>query len=162
MDIVGLLRNSVGTKYTLIVCDYAIQYTEAFPLKKIKARQSVNFLIQLFSRVSIPKEIFTYHSTNFTSSFLKEVYSVLGIRGTKISSHHPKTDGLVERFNKTHKSMLRKFMNDSGWVAFWPMDILKEAWEGPMPQQKCSMLLFVLKKRDKLDQLQELANENLV
>lgn len=74
MDIVGLLEwSSVGTKYILVVCDYAIQYTKAFLLKKIKARQIVNCLIQLFSRVSIPKEIFTYHGTNFTSSFLKEV-----------------------------------------------------------------------------------------
>lgn len=124
MDIVGPLeRSSGGHKYILVVCDYATRYPEAFPLKKIKARQVVNCLIQLFSRVGIPTEIITDQGTNFTSKLLKEVYSLLGIRGVKTSPYHPQTDGLVERFNKTLKSMLRKFVADTGsdwdqWLPF--------------------------------------------
>lgn len=41
------------------------------------------------------------------------------------------------------------------------MDFLKEAWEGPIPQQQCSEFAFVLKMRDKLDQFQELASNHL-
>lgn len=41
----------------------------------------------------------------------------------KTSPYHPQTDGLVERFNKTLKSMLRKFVTDTGsdwdqWLPF--------------------------------------------
>lgn len=80
MDIVGPLeRSSSGHKYILVVCDYATRYPEAFPLKKIRARQIVNCLIQLFSRVGIPTEIITDQGTNVTSKLLKEVYSLLGI-----------------------------------------------------------------------------------
>jgi len=194
MDIVGPLeRSSAGHRYILVVCDYATRYPEAFPLRKIKARQIVNCLIQLFSRVGIPREIITDQGTNFTSSLLKQIYHMLGIQGVKTSPYHPQTDGLVERFNKTLKSMLRKFVNDTGsdwdqWLPFLlfayrevpqastgfspfqllyghavrgPMDVLKEAWEGPVPQQQCSELSYVLKMRDKLDQFQELANDNL-
>uniref|UniRef100_A0A3P9LY71 Gypsy retrotransposon integrase-like protein 1 n=1 Tax=Oryzias latipes TaxID=8090 RepID=A0A3P9LY71_ORYLA len=124
MDIVGPLeRSSAGHKYILVVCDYATRYPEAFPLKRIKARQIVNCLIQLFSRVGIPCEIITDQGTNFTSNLLKDVYRLLGIRGVKTSPYHPQTDGLVERFNKTLKSMLRKFVNDTGsdwdqWLPF--------------------------------------------
>lgn len=39
---------------------------------------------------------------------------MLGIQGVKTSPYHPQTDGLVERFNNTLKSMLRKFVNDAG------------------------------------------------
>lgn len=84
MDIVGPIeRSSAGHKYILVVCDYATKYPEAFPLKKTKARQIVNCLIQLISRVGIPKEIITDQGTNFTSNLLKEVYNWLGIQGVK-------------------------------------------------------------------------------
>lgn len=193
MDIVGPLeRSSAGHRYILVICDYATRYPEAFPLKKIKARQIVNCLIQLFSRVGLPKEIITDQGTNFTSSLLKQVYQLLGIRGVKTSPYHPQTDGLVERFNKTLKSMLRKFVAASGsdwdqWLPFLlfayrevpqastgfspfqllyghsvrgPLDVLKEAWEGPTSNQGCNELSYVLKMRDKLEQFKELAYEN--
>lgn len=67
MDIVGPLeRSRTGNRYILVVTDYATRYPEAFPLKNIKMRQIVNALIQLFSRVGIPKVIITDQGTNFT------------------------------------------------------------------------------------------------
>lgn len=41
------------------------------------------------------------------------------------------------------------------------MDVLKEAWEGSMSEQRFSELSHVLKMRDKLEHFQELANNNL-
>lgn len=43
-----------------------------------------------------------------------------------------------------------------------PLDVLKEAWEGSTPGKQCTSLSYVLKMRDKLEQLQELANSHLV
>uniref|UniRef100_A0A3B3YYE4 ribonuclease H n=1 Tax=Poecilia mexicana TaxID=48701 RepID=A0A3B3YYE4_9TELE len=195
MDIVGPLeRSSSGHRYILVVCDYATRYPEAFPLRRVKARQIANCLVQLFSRVGIPREILTDQGSNFTSNLLKEVYKLLGITGVKTSPYHPQTDGLVERFNKTLKSMLKKFVKDSGkdwdqWLPFLlfayrevpqastgfspfqllyghtvrgPLDVLKEAWEGTRPEKQCTSLSYVLKMRDKLEQFQELAHNNLV
>uniref|UniRef100_A0A8C6LCR8 ribonuclease H n=1 Tax=Nothobranchius furzeri TaxID=105023 RepID=A0A8C6LCR8_NOTFU len=194
MDIVGPLeRSSSGHRYILVVCDYATRYPEAFPLKKVKARQIANCLIQMFSRVGVPREILTDQGTNFTSKLLREVYALLGVTGIKTSPYHPQTDGLVERFNKTLKSMLRKFVKNSGkdwdhWLPFLlfayrevpqastglspfqllyghhvrgPLDILKEAWEGVRSDELCTSLAYVLKMRDKLDHLQELAHSHL-
>lgn len=124
MDIVGPLeRSSAGHRYILVVCDYATRYPEAFPLRKIKACQIANCLIQMFLRVGIPKEIITDQGSNFTSNLLREIYKLLGIRGVKTSPYHPQTDSLVECFNKTLKSMLRKFVEDLGadwdqWLPF--------------------------------------------
>ncbi|KAF7643600.1 hypothetical protein LDENG_00236720 [Lucifuga dentata] len=108
--VVSSERSSTGYRYILVVCDYATRYPEAFPLKNIKAWQIVNCFIQLFSRVGIPKEIIMDQGTNFTSQLLKDVYSLLGIHGVKTSPYHSQTDGLVERFNKTLKAMLRRFV----------------------------------------------------
>mgnify|MGYP000091361383 CR=1 FL=1 len=111
MDVVGPLeRSRAGHRYILVLCDYATRYPEAFPLRNTKARQVANCLIQLFSRVGIPKEVLTDQGTNFTSRSLKQVYSMLGIRGIRTTPYHPQTDGLVERFNQTLKSVLRKFV----------------------------------------------------
>ncbi|KAG1936368.1 gag-pol fusion protein [Pimephales promelas] len=53
---------------------------------------------------------------------LYQVYKLLGIRAIKTTPYHPQTDGLVERFNQTLKSMLRKFVSKSGsdWDQWLP------------------------------------------
>lgn len=68
INVVGPLERSwTGNRYILVVCDYAIQYPEAFPVKKVKTRQIFNALTQLFSRVGIPREILLDQGTNFMS-----------------------------------------------------------------------------------------------
>ncbi|XP_067288440.1 uncharacterized protein [Pseudorasbora parva] len=123
MDIVGPLeRSRVGNRYILVVADYATRYPEVFPLRNIKTRQVVNALVQLFSRVGLPKEIITDQGTNFTSRLMKQVCSMLRIHPIQTTPYHPQTDGMVERFNQTLKSMLRKFVSDTGadWDQWLP------------------------------------------
>ena len=123
MDIVGPLeRSKNGNKYVLVICDYATRYPEAIPLRSIEAKKIANELVKLFSRVGIPKEILTDQGSNFTSKLLKEIYQMLSIKGVTTSPYHPQTDGLVERFNGTLKSMIRKFVDEDprGWDEMLP------------------------------------------
>lgn len=123
MDIVGPLeRSSTGNRYILVICDYATRYPEAFPLRSVKARHVANCLLQLFSRVGVAKEILTDCGTNFLSKLLHQVYQLLGVKGIKTTPYHPQTDGLVERYNKTLKDMLRKFVSSTGadWDQWLP------------------------------------------
>jgi len=78
--------------------------------------------VQLFSRVGVPREVLTDQGTNFMSLLLKRVYQLLGIRAIKTTPYHLQTDGLVQRFNQTLKSMLRKFVSKSGsdWDQWLP------------------------------------------
>ncbi len=46
------------------------------------------------------------------SRTLKELYELLGIKSIRTSVYHPQTDGLVERFNRTLKNMVRKFVKE--------------------------------------------------
>ena len=115
MDIVGPLpRSKSGHKYILVLCDYATRYPEAIPLRSIDAEHVAEELIQLFARVGIPQEILTDQGTNFMSQLLSELYKLLHIHSIRTSPYHPQTDGLVERFNQTLKSMLRKVVAKEG------------------------------------------------
>lgn len=70
MDIVGPLeKSSLGNKYTLVICDYATRYPEAFLLRAIKAKEVANCFLQFFSQVGIAREILTDCGTNFFMNF---------------------------------------------------------------------------------------------
>ena len=115
MDIVGPLpRSRSGNKYILVVCDYATRYPEAIPLRSIDAEHVAEELVKLFARVGVPGEILTDQGSNFMSQLLTEIYRLLHIKPIRTSPYHPQTDGLVERFNQTLKSMLKKAATDSG------------------------------------------------
>ena len=115
MDIVGPLpRSRAGNRFILVVCDYATRYPEAIPLRTIDAETIAEELVKLFSRVGIPKEILTDQGSNFVSQLLTEIYRLLHIHPIRTTPYHPQTDGLVERFNKTLKSLLRKAAVDVG------------------------------------------------
>ncbi|MGH0147416.1 UNVERIFIED_CONTAM: hypothetical protein FKN15_010446 [Acipenser sinensis] len=51
------------------------------------------------------------------SRLIRGTCKLLGIKTIRTSVFHPQTDGLVERFNKTLKSMLRRFINSD--VRYW-------------------------------------------
>ena len=97
-----------------MVCDYVTRYPEAMAIHSIEAECIAEELIKLFARVGIPEEILTDQGSNFTSSLLAELYRMLHVHPIRTSPYHPQTDGLVERFNQTLKSMLRKCATEEG------------------------------------------------
>ena len=115
MDIVGPLpRSRSGNRYVLVMCDYATRYPEAIPLKSIDAEHIAEKMIEVFARVGVPREILTDQGSNFVSQLLAELYRLLQVKPIRTSPYHPQTDGLVERFNKTLKAMLRKTASEDG------------------------------------------------
>ena len=123
MDIVGPLpRTGRGNRFILVVSDYATRYPEAVPLRTISASKIAEVLIDIFARQGIPEEILTDQGTNFTSALLGELYRLIGIKALRTSPYHPQTDGLVERFNRTLKAMLREVLkgDKSDWDCMLP------------------------------------------
>lgn len=124
MDVVGPLeRSKKGNRFMLVITDYATRYPEVFPLKTVKARTIAICLMQLFSRICFPKTILTDQGSNFMSKLLRQVYRLLGIKGIRTTPYHPQTDGLTERFNRTLKQMVRKYVSESGadwdqWIPY--------------------------------------------
>lgn len=115
MDIVGPLpRGCAGSKYILVICDYATRYPEAIPLRSIDAVSVAEELVKVMARVGVREEILTDQGSNFTSELLAEVYRLLKIQPIRTTPYHPQTDGLLEQFNQTLKAMLRMAVSTDG------------------------------------------------
>ena len=109
MDIFGPLRRTrSGNKYVLVIMDYATKWPEAFPLCNITSETIIECLIEVTSRLGVPKEVLSDNGTNFVSTMMRQFCDRTGIHQIKTSPYHPQTDGMVERFNSTLKCLLRK------------------------------------------------------
>ena len=192
MDIIGPLPKSRrGHRYILVVCDYATRYQEAVATRYIDAASIAEELLKIFARVGVPEEILTDQETNFTSQLLTELYNMLHVQPIRTTPYNPQTDGLVERFNQTLKSMLRKTAEEGkDWdvllpyllfayrevpqasTGFAPFELLcGYRVRGPLDilkeswqtssKSSESIISYILNMRNKLEGMQKLAGSNL-
>uniref|UniRef100_A0A9J7ZU93 Gypsy retrotransposon integrase-like protein 1 n=1 Tax=Cyprinus carpio carpio TaxID=630221 RepID=A0A9J7ZU93_CYPCA len=159
MDLIGPLERSArGHRFALVIVDYATRYPEAVALRNISAKSVADALFRLISRVGIPKEILTDQGTAFMSRTLSELYELLGIKAVRTSVYHPQTDGLIERFNRTLKTMIRKFVQEDAknWDR-WLEPLLFAVREVPQASTGFSPfeLLYGRQPRGVLDVLKE-------
>ena len=121
--------------------------------------------------MGVPSDILTDQGANVMSRLLAEVYRLLQIKPIRTSLYHPQTDGLVERFNQTLKSMLRKTAISEGkdWDKLLPY-VLFAYREVPQASTGFSPfeLLYGRPVRGPLDLLREswetpaTTNENII
>ena len=124
VDIVGPIKPMSESKkqYVLVMIDYGTRYPEAVAIPDIKATTVAEALWEMWTRLGIPEEILTDQGSQFTSSLMHEVNELLKIKSLTTTPWHPQTNGLVEKFNGTLKTMLRKLAVEQPreWDKFIP------------------------------------------
>ena len=123
IDLIGPLPKSArGHRYILTLVDFATRYPEAIPLKSIDTVEVAETLVGIFSRVGIPREILSDRGTQFTSDLMSEVARLLSLKQLFTTPYHAMANGLVEKFNGTLKSMLRKMTAEKpvDWDRYLP------------------------------------------
>jgi len=88
--------------------DYATTYPEAVALKNVEAETVAEALVTMFTRVGVPQEVMSDQGTQFMSSVMKEVSRLLSVNQLVTTPYLPMSNGLVERFNGTLKTMLKR------------------------------------------------------
>lgn len=70
----------------------------------------------------VPEALLSDRGTNLLSHLMLDVCRLLGIEKLNTTSYHPECDGMIERFNRTLKNMLRKRASQFGtqWVTTCP------------------------------------------
>ena len=124
IDLVGPIipASDRGHRYVLTLIDYATRFPEAVPLKSIDTLTIAKCLVEIFSRVGVPREILSNNGQQFKSDLMSEINRLLNIKAIFTSPYHACTNGVVERLNGTLKSMIKKLCGDhpNDWDRFIP------------------------------------------
>ncbi|XP_068213909.1 uncharacterized protein [Palaemon carinicauda] len=115
IDVVGpLLQTRGGNEYILSIVDRMSRFPEAIPLRSIRSKKVVEVLVDFFTRFSFPKVIQSDCGTNFRSRCFEKKMNEFGIEHIRSALYHPESQGQVEMFHQTLKSVLKKFCLETG------------------------------------------------
>ena len=122
VDLIGPIspETEEGYKYILTFVDYATRYPEAIPLKDATTESVADALFTIYCRLGVPEQLLSDLGTQFVSECMEQVSALMGIRRLTTSVSHPQGNGLVEVFNKTLRSMIRKLCSEvpSNWCKY--------------------------------------------
>ena len=127
MDFMSGMEPSVlgGWKGCAVVCD---RFSRMMHVKEClthpTAQEAAGLFIQMVVRAhGVPSRVLTDRGTQFESQLWCEVMKVMGTRVTLASTHHPQTNGLTERMNRTLIAMVRRVCSQEKgrWVEMLPL-----------------------------------------
>lgn len=136
IDCVGPLpRSKSGYQYLLTIMCTATRFLEAVPLRKITAKIVTRALLKFFAFVGLPKVIQTDQGTNFTLRVFSQIRKSLQIKHRISSAYHQESQGALERYHQTLKSILRAYCLETGtkweeaipWMLMASREVVQES-----------------------------------
>ena len=114
-----------GFTYLFTILDKTSCWPEAIPLASISAADCARALISGWVlRFGVPAKMTLDCGAQFTSSIWDIVCSLLNLTGSRTTSFHPQSNGLVERFHRSLKSSLRAWSAGPDWCDHLPLVML--------------------------------------
>jgi hypothetical protein len=125
-DIVGPLpATSEGFQYFLTVIDRSTRWAEAMPLKTVGAADcAAAFVAGWVSRFGVPAAMVSDRGMQFTSALWVAVMQRLGVKHKMTTAFHPQAKGLIERFHRRLKEVLKARAASADWVQHLPWVLL--------------------------------------
>ena len=118
VDCVGPMpKTKKGHQYLLTIMCTTTRYPEAIPLRNLRSQGIVKALLSVFTKYGIPQIGQSDIGTNFTADLFSEVMRGLGVTQYLASAYHPESQGALERFHQTFKTLLKMYCleNESDW-----------------------------------------------
>jgi transposase InsO family protein len=112
-----------GNKYILTIVDRYTRYAEGVPVADVSADTTAQAIIKyIICRYGMFDVLLSDRGPSFTSEIFKHVMQQFGVKHVKTTAYHPKSNGAIERFNKTLKKMLKLWVNrqHTDWDALLP------------------------------------------
>ena len=114
LDITEMPMSSKGNKYALVIMDYFTKYVHIYPMPDQTAQTVSGCLLDAVLQEGVPERIHSDQGRQFESAVFKQLCARLGIEKTHTSPYRPQSDGMVERFNRTLKDMVAKYIKPCG------------------------------------------------
>ena len=115
VDIMELPLTTNGNKYALVFQDLFTKWPMVYATPDQKAERIAKLLTQeIVPMFGVPEALLSDRGTNLLSHLMQDVCKMLGIKKLNTTSHHPQCNGMIERFNRTLKTMLRKHVSKFG------------------------------------------------
>ena len=91
-------------------------------MTSIETVDAAEALVSIFAGVGIPREILSDRGSQFTSDLIKEITRLLSIKQLTTTPYYAMCNGLVEKFNGTVKSMLKRMTHErpGDWDGYIP------------------------------------------
>ena len=115
VDILGpLVTTRNGNNYIIVCGDYYTKWKEAFAVPDHQAMTVADKLVtEVFLRLGFPAQLHSDQGREFESQLFKCMCSMLGIDKTRTCPYNPKSDGMIERYNRSLLTMLSLFVNEN-------------------------------------------------
>ena len=109
VDVIQFPKSQSGNQYAVVFADYLTKWPEVFATKDQTALTIAElFVEEIVCRQGVPGQLLSDCGAAFLSRLLKEICNLLGVKKINTTAHHPQTNGLTERFNRTLTDMLAK------------------------------------------------------
>jgi len=106
-------KSSAGHAYILVIICLNSRWMEAIPLKDLSAKSTCDALLEVFTRMSVPRTITSDNATNFIAALSHELFKRLGIEIRHATPFHPMGNAVCERSIADLKRGLHKvFISD--------------------------------------------------
>ena len=123
VDIMDLPKTEAGNKHVVVFQDFLSKWPLVFPVPDQKAIRLARLLVEeVVPMFGVPEALLSDRGTNLLSHLMQDVCKLLGIRKLNTTAYHPQCDGMVERFNRTLTTILRKHAARFGaqWDRYLP------------------------------------------
>lgn len=137
IDCVGPLpRSKSGHLYLLTVMCLSTRYPAVYPVRSINTKSILKALTAFMSTFGIPRVIQSDQGSNFMSRQFAKALRQLKISHNISSAYHPQSQGALERFHQTLKSLLRSYCVELGsdweeglpWLLMGVREVTREHW----------------------------------